>query len=113
MFVAVTFLIAAGVYLPAIASDRGWIGVTVPSGLVLVGVLSPGRRTWRNSRRLPTWPASGGGPQLWAVSRSKAVGFSQSSWSVPAARKRVGAATHSVVAGAAGAGASASNHQAT
>jgi membrane protease YdiL (CAAX protease family) len=45
VFVAVTFLIAAGVYLPAIASDRGWIGVSVPSGLVLVGVLSPGIAT--------------------------------------------------------------------
>ena len=53
------------------------------------------------------------GDQPRAAIVSNAVGFSQSSWSVPAARKRVGAATHSVVTEAVGAGASASNHHAT
>jgi membrane protease YdiL (CAAX protease family) len=45
LFVAVTFLVAAGVYLPIFASDRGWIGITVPTGLLILGVLSPGIAT--------------------------------------------------------------------
>lgn len=42
LFVAVTFLIAAGVYLPLLATDLGWIDSTLPPGLQVVGILSPG-----------------------------------------------------------------------
>ena len=45
LFVAVTFLIAAGVYLPLLARDLGWIGTTLPPGLQIVGILSPGIAT--------------------------------------------------------------------
>lgn len=42
VFVVLTFLIAAGVYLPLLASDRGWIAVTLPPTLSALGVVSPG-----------------------------------------------------------------------
>ena len=45
LFVAVTFLIAAGVYLPLLAKDLGWITITLPPGLPVVGILSPGIAT--------------------------------------------------------------------
>jgi membrane protease YdiL (CAAX protease family) len=45
LFVAVTFLVAAGVYLPLLAKDLGWIGITLPPGLPVVGILSPGVAT--------------------------------------------------------------------
>jgi membrane protease YdiL (CAAX protease family) len=45
LFVAVTFLIAAGVYLPLLATDLGWISTTLPPGLQIVGILSPGIAT--------------------------------------------------------------------
>lgn len=45
MFVAVTFLIAAAVYLPLLAKDLGWITTTLPPGLQIVGILSPGIAT--------------------------------------------------------------------
>lgn len=45
MFVAVTFLVAAGVYLPLLAKDLGWITTTLPPGLQIVGILSPGIAT--------------------------------------------------------------------
>jgi len=45
LFVAVTFLIAAGVYLPLLATDPGWISTTLPPGLQIVGILSPGIAT--------------------------------------------------------------------
>jgi membrane protease YdiL (CAAX protease family) len=45
VFVAVTFLIAAGVYLPLLAKDLGWITTWLPPGLQLVGILSPGIAT--------------------------------------------------------------------
>lgn len=42
MFMVVTFGIAASVYLPLFASDRGWIGITLPATLSALGVVSPG-----------------------------------------------------------------------
>lgn len=42
LFVAVTFLIATAVYLPLLAKDLGWIDGTLPPGLQVVGILSPG-----------------------------------------------------------------------
>lgn len=42
VFVVVTFAIAAVVYLPLLAAARGWIGVSLPAGLSVFGVLSPG-----------------------------------------------------------------------
>lgn len=44
-FVAVTFLIATAVYLPLLAADLGWIETTLPPGLQIVGILSPGIAT--------------------------------------------------------------------
>lgn len=41
-FLAVTFGIAATVYLPLLASGRGWIGLSLPAELAAVGVMSPG-----------------------------------------------------------------------
>ena len=40
-----TFLIAAGIYLPLLATDRGWISTTLPPGLPVIGILSPGIAT--------------------------------------------------------------------
>lgn len=45
LFVAVTFLVAAGVYLPLLARDLGWINTGLPPGLQIVGILSPGIAT--------------------------------------------------------------------
>jgi len=45
MFVGVTFLIATGAYLPLLAADIGWISTTLPPGLQVVGILSPGIAT--------------------------------------------------------------------
>lgn len=42
MFVVVTFGIAASVYLPLFASARGWIAITLPPVLSVLGVMSPG-----------------------------------------------------------------------
>lgn len=42
VFVVLTFGIAASVYLPLLASARGWIGISLPPTLSVVGVLSPG-----------------------------------------------------------------------
>ena len=41
-FVALTFSLSLAVYLPIIASHRGFLGVEVPADLAAVGVLSPG-----------------------------------------------------------------------
>lgn len=51
-FVSLTFALSLAVYLPIIASSRGFVGVEVPTGLAAVGVLSPGiaalfLTTWR------------------------------------------------------------------
>lgn len=40
-FVLLTFAISFGIWLPIIASHRGWIGVSVPAGLAPLGVLGP------------------------------------------------------------------------
>jgi membrane protease YdiL (CAAX protease family) len=45
VFVAVTFLIAASVYLPLLAKDLGWITTRLPPGLPILGILSPGIAT--------------------------------------------------------------------
>lgn len=45
MFVILTFVIAAVVYLPLLAEGWGWIDTTLPQGLVILGVLSPGLAT--------------------------------------------------------------------
>lgn len=42
MFVVLTFGIATSAYLPLLASARGWIGISLPPTLSVVGVLSPG-----------------------------------------------------------------------
>jgi len=46
VFVILTFGIAAAVYLPLLAEGWGWIDITVPQGLVILGVLSPGIATF-------------------------------------------------------------------
>jgi hypothetical protein len=40
-FVVLTFALSLAVYLPIIASDRGWIPVAVPPALAALGVLGP------------------------------------------------------------------------
>lgn len=40
-FLVLTFTLALAVYVPIIASARGWIGVEIPSGLSVLGVFSP------------------------------------------------------------------------
>lgn len=45
VFVILTFVIAAVVYLPLLAEGWGWIDLTLPQGLVILGVLSPGIAT--------------------------------------------------------------------
>lgn len=42
VFVTLTFAIAATVYLPHLAPERGWIGLSIPAELTAVAVLSPG-----------------------------------------------------------------------
>jgi len=44
-FVAVTFLVATGVYLPLLAQDLGWVDTTLPPGLHILGILTPGIAT--------------------------------------------------------------------
>ena len=44
-FVALTYLIAAAVYLPLLAADLGWIGTAVPGGLQVVAIASPALAT--------------------------------------------------------------------
>ena len=41
VFVMLTFGIAAVVYLPLLAEGWGWIDLTLPRGMVIVGVMSP------------------------------------------------------------------------
>jgi len=41
LFVAVTFLIWVGAYLPLLGEDFGWITITLPPGLPFLGILSP------------------------------------------------------------------------
>ncbi|QIB74276.1 CPBP family intramembrane metalloprotease [Halogeometricum borinquense] len=40
-FVGLTFVVSLTVYLPIIASDRGWISITVPPELSALGVFGP------------------------------------------------------------------------